>query len=181
MKTSSLIYPDNKDFIFTIFDDTDVATLDSIRPIYDYLYSLRIFTTKSVWPLNTDQTKEIKAGNYVVIGHGELVHWFRHIIDSSKDRSSFMKETNRTNKFDETETTIVITPAGYNYASKTLLETLDSIGKKLVIGKKLFPSNNVEIDEIIMNNHIRYIITESARIQIANSNTVKSVMNKLGA
>lgn len=44
-------YPDGKNFIFTIFDDTDVATLDYIRPIYDYLSELSIFTTKTVWPL----------------------------------------------------------------------------------------------------------------------------------
>ena len=44
-------YPDGKDFIFTIFDDTDVATLDYICPIYDYLSELGIFTTKTVWPL----------------------------------------------------------------------------------------------------------------------------------
>jgi len=44
-------YPESKDFIFTIFDDTDVATLDYIMPIYDLLSSLNIRTTKSVWPL----------------------------------------------------------------------------------------------------------------------------------
>ncbi len=33
-----MIYPDNKDFIFTIFDDTDVATTDYIKPIYDELF-----------------------------------------------------------------------------------------------------------------------------------------------
>ena len=46
-------YPDNKDFIFTIFDDTDVATYESLLPIYDYLTDLNIKTTKTVWPLNT--------------------------------------------------------------------------------------------------------------------------------
>ncbi len=44
-------YPDGKDFIFTIFDDTDVATLKYIKPIYDLLDSVNIKTTKSVWPL----------------------------------------------------------------------------------------------------------------------------------
>jgi hypothetical protein len=51
---SDIIYPQGKDFIFSIYDDTDVATLDSIRPIYDYLNLLNIKTTKSVWPLGTN-------------------------------------------------------------------------------------------------------------------------------
>jgi len=45
-------YPDGKDFIFTIFDDTDVATLAYIQPIYDFLNSIQLKTTKSVWPLS---------------------------------------------------------------------------------------------------------------------------------
>jgi len=48
---SKLPYPDGKDFIFTIFDDTDVSTLDYIKPIYDFLASINMWTTKSVWPL----------------------------------------------------------------------------------------------------------------------------------
>lgn len=47
-------YPDGKDFIFTIFDDTDVATLDYIQPIYDFLNSIQLKTTKSVWPLSCE-------------------------------------------------------------------------------------------------------------------------------
>lgn len=45
-------YPAGKRFAFSIFDDTDVATLDSIRPLYDYMYELGILTTKSVWSLD---------------------------------------------------------------------------------------------------------------------------------
>lgn len=51
---TDIVYPDGKDFIFTIFDDTDVATLGNIQPIYDFLSSVGIYTTKSVWPLNSD-------------------------------------------------------------------------------------------------------------------------------
>lgn len=50
-----LNYPENKDFIFTIFDDTDVATTESLKPVYDYLTELSMKTTKTVWPLNTDK------------------------------------------------------------------------------------------------------------------------------
>jgi hypothetical protein len=44
--------PNGKRFAFTIFDDTDVGTLDSIRPIYDLLRDLGLRTTKTVWPLD---------------------------------------------------------------------------------------------------------------------------------
>ncbi len=49
-------YPNGTDFIFTIFDDTDVATLDYIKPVYDFLTARGIKTTKSIWPLSyTDE------------------------------------------------------------------------------------------------------------------------------
>jgi len=39
------------DFIFTIFDDTDSATVENVKPVYDLLNELNIKTTKSVWSL----------------------------------------------------------------------------------------------------------------------------------
>jgi hypothetical protein len=42
-------YPNGKVFAFTIIDDTDQATLESIRPIYDCLTDLGVRTTKTVW------------------------------------------------------------------------------------------------------------------------------------
>lgn len=47
-----LIYPGGKRCAFSVFDDTDVATLASIRPIYDCLADLGILTTKSVWSVD---------------------------------------------------------------------------------------------------------------------------------
>jgi hypothetical protein len=47
----SVTFPGGKQFAFSIFDDTDVATLESIRPIYELLERLGFRTTKSVWPL----------------------------------------------------------------------------------------------------------------------------------
>jgi len=41
--------PDGKDFAFTIFDDTDGATVENVKPVYDYLHELGMRTTKSVW------------------------------------------------------------------------------------------------------------------------------------
>ncbi len=44
-------FPDNKKFAFTIFDDTDLSTVENIQPVYRLLAELGMRTTKSVWPL----------------------------------------------------------------------------------------------------------------------------------
>ncbi len=44
-------WPDGKDFAFTVFDDTDRATLENVGPVYELLGSLGFRTTKSVWPV----------------------------------------------------------------------------------------------------------------------------------
>jgi hypothetical protein len=43
------IWPDQKTFAFTIFDDTDHATRETVAPVYDLLRDLGLRTTKSVW------------------------------------------------------------------------------------------------------------------------------------
>jgi hypothetical protein len=45
-------WPDGKRFAFSIFDDTDFATLENVAPVYDFLADLGFRTTKSVWVLN---------------------------------------------------------------------------------------------------------------------------------
>lgn len=42
-------FPSGKKFIFTIFDDTDLATVENVGPVYDLLNEVGIRTTKSVW------------------------------------------------------------------------------------------------------------------------------------
>lgn len=44
-------WPDGRAFAFTIFDDTDRATVENVAPIYEFLGELGLRTTKSVWPL----------------------------------------------------------------------------------------------------------------------------------
>jgi hypothetical protein len=44
-------FPDSRHFAFTIFDDTDLSTVENIGPIYRLLNDLDMRTTKSVWPL----------------------------------------------------------------------------------------------------------------------------------
>jgi len=61
--TSPISFPNGKDFIFTIFDDTDVATLEYIRPIYDLLTSIDLRTTKSVWPLPCNDQSDYRGSH----------------------------------------------------------------------------------------------------------------------
>ena len=44
-------WPDGRAFAFTIVDDTDGATVENVKPVYDLLGDLGIRTTKLVWPL----------------------------------------------------------------------------------------------------------------------------------
>lgn len=44
-------FPGGKRFAFTIIDDTDVATVENVKPIYDLLHSVGMRATKTVWPL----------------------------------------------------------------------------------------------------------------------------------
>lgn len=61
----NLSFPNGSTFAFSIFDDTDVATLESIRPIYDLLSELGILTTKTVWPLRYSR-KSSFAGSHTL-------------------------------------------------------------------------------------------------------------------
>src|SRR2546426_8592095 len=42
-------FPGGKRFAFTIMDDTDVSTVDNVRPVYRLLERLGMRTTKTVW------------------------------------------------------------------------------------------------------------------------------------
>jgi hypothetical protein len=44
-------FPNGKRFAFTIIDDTDVATVANVKPVYDLLHELGFRTTKTVWPV----------------------------------------------------------------------------------------------------------------------------------
>jgi hypothetical protein len=46
-------FPGNKKFAFTIFDDTDLSTVENVAPVYRLLHELGLRTTKSVWPLES--------------------------------------------------------------------------------------------------------------------------------
>lgn len=44
-------WPGGRRFAFSVCDDTDDATVDNVRPVYDLLGSLGLRTTKTVWVL----------------------------------------------------------------------------------------------------------------------------------
>ena len=58
---SKILWPNNKQFAFTIFDDTDRANLNDNQLVYQFLDELNFKTTKSVW---------VKEGNEPHEGHG---------------------------------------------------------------------------------------------------------------
>jgi hypothetical protein len=48
---ASLKYPDGKRFAFTVIDDTDVGTVENLKPIYRLMENLGLRITKTVWPM----------------------------------------------------------------------------------------------------------------------------------
>jgi hypothetical protein len=49
-------WPQGHTFAFTIFDDTDGATVENVKPVYALLASLGMRTTKSVWVFQGEST-----------------------------------------------------------------------------------------------------------------------------
>jgi hypothetical protein len=54
-----IAWPDGKDFAFTIFDDTDLATVENVGPVYALFDELGLRTTKSVWAIKGDGTPNV--------------------------------------------------------------------------------------------------------------------------
>jgi hypothetical protein len=54
-KYDPISFPDGKKFAFSICDDTDLSTVENIKPVYDYLYELGLRTTKTVWVFPTNE------------------------------------------------------------------------------------------------------------------------------
>lgn len=48
-------YPGGRRFAFTIMDDTDVATVANVGPVYRLLAELGLRTTKTVWPVGAPE------------------------------------------------------------------------------------------------------------------------------
>lgn len=78
---TGLQFPEGKNFAFTIFDDTDGATADNIKPIYELLIALNIITTKSVWLL---PTKNIRQPHYhsQTLANNEYLEFIKTLISN---------------------------------------------------------------------------------------------------
>ena len=48
-KAHPIVFPEGKRFAFSIVDDTDMATLERVKPIYEVLERYGLRTTKTVW------------------------------------------------------------------------------------------------------------------------------------
>lgn len=57
------MWPDGKQFAFTVFDDTDHATLENVQPVYSFLADCGFRTTKSVWVIEGDCKQGKNAGD----------------------------------------------------------------------------------------------------------------------
>jgi hypothetical protein len=68
-------YPDGKTFAFSVFDDTDRATVANVRPVYELLADLGICTTKSVWALSSDTTQPIGGQSLAEEEYVSFVRW----------------------------------------------------------------------------------------------------------
>ena len=86
-RMAPVAWPDGRDFAFTIFDDTDNATVGNVAPVYELLADLGLHTTKSVWALRgsgaaviggqtcEDEdyrawTLELQAAGFEIASHG---------------------------------------------------------------------------------------------------------------
>ncbi len=74
-----MIWPDGKQFAFTVFDDTDLATLDNVPPVYDFLRDLGFRTTKSIWPIRGPATGAIGGST---CEDSDYLAWLYRLRDS---------------------------------------------------------------------------------------------------
>ncbi|HEX8694370.1 MAG TPA: hypothetical protein VF746_18255 [Longimicrobium sp.] len=89
-------FPGGKRFAFTILDDTDVATVDNVGPVYRLLDKLGMRTTKTVWPLacpegsrNFSSSQTLEDPDYLefvlwLVGRGFEVTWHGATMESSE-------------------------------------------------------------------------------------------------
>jgi len=65
-------------FYFSIVDDTDYATLENVRPIYDLLQRLGIRITKTIWPLVCLEADNPHV-NADTLENKAYRHWIQHL------------------------------------------------------------------------------------------------------
>ncbi len=58
---AAFVWPGGHKFAFSIFDDTDWATVENVKPVYDLLADLGMRTTKSVWMFRGEGSPKISG------------------------------------------------------------------------------------------------------------------------
>jgi hypothetical protein len=91
-------WPAGRHFAFTIFDDTDLATVDNVGGVYSLLQDLGFGTTKSVWPCRG-------SGSPNVVGQTcddrEYLKWVR-TLQGSGFEIAYHNATNHTSLREQT-------------------------------------------------------------------------------
>lgn len=73
-------WPRGSKFAFTVFDDTDNATIANCKPVYDYLIEKGVLTTKSTWVYPT-------RGKYsgCSLDDPEYLNWLQRIEEAGSE------------------------------------------------------------------------------------------------
>ena len=74
-----IVFPGGRRFAFSILDDTDVATVENVGPVYRLLDALGMRTTKTVWPLPCPEGSRDFAGSQTLddAEYREFILWLR--------------------------------------------------------------------------------------------------------
>jgi len=73
-------FPGGKRFAFTILDDTDDATVENVRPVYDLLHELGMRTTKTAWPLDCPEGSELYFAG-ATLQDAEYLAFVRELVE----------------------------------------------------------------------------------------------------
>lgn len=79
-RDKSARFPGNAEFVFTILDDTDDATVENVRPVYDLLTELGFRTTKTVWPLDCPEGSRLYFAGQT-LADGDYLAFVRDLLD----------------------------------------------------------------------------------------------------
>jgi hypothetical protein len=94
----SIPWPHNKDFAFTIFDDTDWSTIENVSSVYALLADLGIRSTKSVWTKSAVRPAKIGGSTCVEL---DYLQWVLQLQRSGFE-IAFHNATNSTSSRQET-------------------------------------------------------------------------------
>jgi hypothetical protein len=73
-------FPGGRFFAFTILDDTDDATVENVKPLYDLLYELGIRTTKTAWPLDCPEGSDLFFAAQT-LQHADYLEFVRELVE----------------------------------------------------------------------------------------------------